>query len=73
MEVSKVRESKQAVIIRNGVGKTRESEFKIKNKSEKPKPVDIIARKPLEKDTFQKEQPVDKAGKVINKNGIINN
>ena len=73
MEVNKIQESKQAVIIRNGVSKTHENEVRIKPKTEKPRPVDVIARKPLEKDTFQKEQPVDLAGKIINKNGVINN
>ena len=33
----------------------------------------VIARGPLDKDTFQKEQPVDIEGKIVNKNGVINN
>lgn len=33
----------------------------------------IVGRGPLDKDTFVKEQPVDKEGKIVNKNGVINN
>ena len=33
----------------------------------------VIAKGPLTQDTFQKEQPVDLKGEVVNKNGIINN
>lgn len=33
----------------------------------------IVAKGPLGKDVFQKSQPVDLEGKVVNKNGIINN
>ena len=72
MEVNKIQESKQAVIIRNGVSKTHENESRVQTRSEKPRPVDVIARKPLEKDTFQKEQQVDIAGKIINKNVVMN-
>ena len=33
----------------------------------------VIARGPLTDDTFEKEQPVDLKGKIVNKNGVINN
>ena len=33
----------------------------------------VVARGPLSKDTFEKEQPVDLEGKIVNKNGVINN
>lgn len=33
----------------------------------------VVAKGPLSKDTFQKEQPVDLGGKIVNKNGVINN
>lgn len=33
----------------------------------------VVAKGPLDTDTFEKEQPVDLAGKVVNKNGVINN
>ena len=35
----------------------------------------IVAKGPLNKDVFQKSkpQPVDLAGKIVNKDGIINN
>ena len=33
----------------------------------------IVARGPLDRDTFEKQQPVDLEGKIVNKNGIINN
>ena len=33
----------------------------------------IVAKGPLGKDVFQKSQPVDLEGKIINKNGVINN
>ena len=33
----------------------------------------IVAKGPLDKDTFQKEQPVDLEGKIVNRNGVINN
>ena len=33
----------------------------------------IVAKGPLTQDVFEKQQPVDLEGKVINKNGIINN
>ena len=33
----------------------------------------IVAKGPLGKDVFQKSQPVDLEGKVVNKNGVINN
>ena len=33
----------------------------------------VVARGPLDTDTFEKEQPVDLEGKIVNKNGVINN
>lgn len=33
----------------------------------------VVARGPLDKDTFEKEQPVDLEGKIVNKNGVISN
>ncbi len=33
----------------------------------------IVARGPLTQDVFEKQQPVDLEGKIVNKNGIINN
>ena len=33
----------------------------------------VVARGPLDMDTFEKEQPVDLEGKIVNKNGVINN
>lgn len=33
----------------------------------------IVARGPLDKDIFERQQPVDPEGEIINKNGIINN
>lgn len=34
---------------------------------------EVKLKKPLDKDTFEKKQPVDKEGKIVNKNGVINN
>ena len=33
----------------------------------------IVARGPLGRDTFEKEQPVNIEGTIVNKNGVINN
>ena len=33
----------------------------------------IIARGPLDQDTFTKEQSVDLKGEIVNKDGVINN
>ena len=33
----------------------------------------VVAKGPLTQDVFEKEQPVDLEGKVVNKNGVINN
>ena len=33
----------------------------------------IVARGPLDRDTFEKEQPVNIEGTIVNKNGVINN
>lgn len=32
----------------------------------------VVAKGPLDTDTFEKEQPVDLEGKIVNKNGVIN-
>lgn len=42
-------------------------------KCEDNKIIKAQKKKPLNKDTFEKQQPVDKEGKIVNKNGVINN
>ena len=44
---------------------------RIENKN--PHEVKIKVKQPIKKDTFEKQQPVDKEGKIVNKNGVINN
>ena len=33
----------------------------------------VVAKGPLTQDVFEKQQPVDLEGKIVNKNGVMNN
>ena len=65
MEVSKVTKINQAIKVKKENNGTQ-------NKVGKNFPKAIV-QKPLNEDTFEKQQPVDLEGKIVNKNGVINN
>ena len=67
MTVNKIGNNVQVVINKDGIKECKDCKVKNEKTSE------IKLKKPLNKDTFEKKQPVDKEGKIVNKNGVINN
>ena len=78
MDIKKIGEHAHISISRDGIKQHYYGDLMLQtDKTAKTlvntKEMKVIARKPLKQDMFQKEQPVDLEGKIVNKNGVINN